>query len=80
MTGIVVNEKLNITKEYKKKIRQEMHYINRFGIDEHLRRLCVADKQGYVRSLMGRITYVLQTVPNNAEFLSYKESLRSLKE
>ena len=80
VTGIVVNEKLNITKEYKKKIRQEMHYINRFGIDEHLRRLCVADKQGYVRSLMGRITYVLQTVPNNAEFLSYKESLRSLKE
>ena len=36
VTGIVVNEKINIAKEYKKKIRQEMHYIKKFGLDEHL--------------------------------------------
>lgn len=37
VTGIVVNEKLNITKEYKKNIRQEMYYIKKFGLDEHLK-------------------------------------------
>ena len=75
VTGIVVNEKLNITKEYKKKIRQEMHYIQKFGLDEHIKRCKIADKQQYVLSLRGRITFVLQTTPNDCEFLEYKKIL-----
>jgi len=79
VTGIVVNEKINITKEYKKKIRQEMHYIKRFGLDEHLKRMCISDKQAYINSLTGRIAYVLQTTPQDAEFISYKETALSIK-
>jgi len=75
VTGIVVNEKLNITKDYKKKIRQEMHYIQKFGLDEHVSRCKIADKQQYVLSLRGRIAFVLQTTPNNCEFLEYKKIL-----
>ena len=75
VTGIVVNEKLNITKEYKKKIRQEMHYIQKFGLDEHIKRCKIADKQQYVLSLRGRIAFVLQTTPNDCEFLEYKKIL-----
>ena len=74
VTGIVVNEKLNITKDYKKKIRQEMHYIQKFGLDEHVSRCKIADKQQYVLSLRGRIAFVLQTTPNDCEFLEYKKS------
>ena len=75
VTGIVVNEKLNITKDYKKKIRQEMHYIQKFGLDEHIKRCKIADKQQYVLSLRGRIAFVLQTTPNDSEFLEYKKIL-----
>lgn len=75
VTGIVVNEKMNITKEYKKKIRQEMHYIQKFGLDEHVSRCKIADKQQYVLSLRGRIAFVLQTTPNDGEFLEYKKIL-----
>jgi hypothetical protein len=75
VTGIVVNEKVNITKEYKKKIRQEMHYIQKFGLDGHLEKLGVSDKRGYLLSLKGRIAFVLQTIPNNCEFLSYQNLL-----
>ena len=75
VTGIVVNEKMNITKEYKKKIRQEMHYIQKFGLDEHIKRCKIADKQQYVLSLRGRIAFVLQTTPNDSEFLEYKKIL-----
>ena len=75
VTGIVVNEKLNITKDYKKKIRQEMHYIQKFGLDEHIKRCKIADKQQYVLSLGGRIAFVLQTTPNDSEFLEYKKIL-----
>ena len=79
VTGIVVNEKLNITKEYKKKIRQEMHYIQKFGLDEHVSRCKIADKQQYVLSLRGRIAFVLQTTPNDCEFLEYKKILAEKK-
>ena len=75
VTGIVVNEKINLTKEYKKKIRQEMYYIQKFGIDEHLTRLGVSDKRGYLLSLMGRISFVLQTVPHDCEFAKYRKML-----
>lgn len=75
VTGVVVNEKLNITKDYKKKIRQEMHYIQKFGLDEHIKRCKIADKQQYVLSLRGRIAFVLQTTPNDSEFLAYKKIL-----
>lgn len=77
VTGIVVNEKINITKEYKKKIRQEMYYMQKFGLDEHLNKLGISDKRGYVLSLKGRITFVLQTIPNNYEFVEYRNFLNA---
>jgi retron-type reverse transcriptase len=60
VTGIVVNEKINLKKEYKKKIRQEMYYIKKYGLDEHLRKMGVVDKQLYLNSLKGRVAFVLQ--------------------
>ena len=75
VTGIVVNEKINITKDYKKQIRQEIYYIKKFGLDEHLNRLGISDKQRYILSLKGRIAFVLQTIPNQHEFVEYKDFL-----
>ena len=75
VTGIVVNEKLNITKEYKKNIRQEMYYIRKFGLDEHLNKRGITDKHPYLLSLRGRIAFVLQTVPNDREFMEYQKFL-----
>jgi retron-type reverse transcriptase len=79
VTGIVVNEKINVSSEYKKKVRQEMYYIKKLGIDGHLERQGISDKQKYVLSLKGRIAYVLQTVPNSREFLEYKRFLEANK-
>ena len=52
-----------------------MHYIQKFGLDEHIKRCKIADKQQYVLSLRGRIAFVLQTTPNDSEFLEYKKIL-----
>jgi retron-type reverse transcriptase len=75
VTGIVVNEKINITKGYKKKIRQEMYFIRKFGIDEHLKRIDISDKEQYILSLKGRVAFVLQTTPGDREFSEYKNFL-----
>ena len=79
VTGSVVNEKIGLTKEYKNKIRKEIYYIKKYGIDGHLSRIGELDKQHYLNSLRGRIAFVLQTIPNNEEFLGYKEFLKNMK-
>ena len=78
VTGVVVNEKLNLTKEYKKKVRQEMYYIKKFGLDEHLKAIGEKDKAHYVNSLKGRIAYILQTIPGDKEFVAYKKQVSKL--
>ena len=78
VTGIVVNEKIGLTKKYKNKIRQEIYYIKKHGIDGHLSKIGEPNKQHYLNSLKGRVAFVLQTIPNE-EFLGYKEFLKNLQ-
>ena len=78
VTGIVVNEKIGLTKDYKNKIRQEIYYIKKYGIDGHLSKIGCQDKQYYLNSLKGRIAFVLQTIPKDEEFLRYKEFLKNV--
>ncbi|MBQ8748108.1 MAG: RNA-directed DNA polymerase [Clostridia bacterium] len=82
VTGVVVNEKLNISADYKRKIRQEVFFLRKFGVADHLRRTAspFSEKQ-YLMRLLGRINYVLQISPDDAKFLDYKEAvIRILKE
>lgn len=78
VTGIVVNEKINLTKEYKKKIRQEMYYIEKFGIESHAKNQGISDIPVYLLSLKGRIAFVLQTCPDDKEFAKYKSAIGSI--
>ena len=79
VTGIVVNEKMNITKEYRKKVRQEVYYIRKFGLDGHLNKTGISDKERYLLSLKGRIAFLLQTIPSDCEFIEYKNFLNSIR-
>lgn len=72
VTGIVVNKKLSIKREYKKKIRQEIYYINKYGIDSHLKKLNIDNKNKYLHSLKGKVNFVLQVEDNNKEFKKYQ--------
>lgn len=78
VTGIVVNEKLNTAAAYRKKLRQELYFCQKYGIAEHLQRTgadLAADQ--YVRQLLGRVNYVLQVTPENAEMQQYRAWLMS---
>ena len=79
VTGIVVNEKVNITKEYKKKIRQEIYYIKKFGVKSHTDRNGITDIPKYLTSLKGQVAFVLQTCPDSCEFKCYRDFLREIK-
>ena len=78
VTGLVVNKKINVEKEYRKKIRQEIYYIQRFGLKDHLRILGFKDKEKYLNSLRGRINFVY-FVTKSKEFLEYRDYVNGLK-
>lgn len=75
VTGIVVNKKTSVRKSYKRKIRQEIYYIYKYGIDNHLKRIGVKDKELYLRKLLGKINFVLQVESNSIEFKNYKNKI-----
>ena len=73
VTGIIVNEKVQVSNKYRKKIRQEIYYIKKYGLESHMNNLYIIDKNSYLRSLYGKINYVLQVNNNDIEFIEYKK-------
>lgn len=78
VTGIVVNEKPQVVFDKRNKLRQEMYYIMKFGLQEHLQRKNIKYRN-YIEHLLGKICFVLQLNPKDTEFLKYKEHLIGLK-
>lgn len=80
VTGIVVNEKVSVPNDYKKKIRQEIYYLNKYGLESHV--ACVTNDKNidkYLGCLLGRINYVLSIEPNNSEMKEYRSMLSGIK-
>ena len=79
VTGIVVNSKLNIASDYKRKIRSDVFYCRKFGVENHLEHIgCAADPKKYLAGLMGRINHVLHICPDSSEFIDYKNTVSEL--
>lgn len=80
VTGIVVNQKVQVDAKYRKKIRQEMYYIEKFGLISHLKKCNLEiPPEKYLNTLYGKILYVLQINKNDKEFEKYKKSVEILK-
>jgi RNA-directed DNA polymerase len=78
VTGLVVNDKPQVAFNKRNELRQAMHYIKKFGFDEH--RVYKEIKQAnYLEHLLGRINFVLQINPKDSEFMAYKALLYDLK-
>ena len=79
VTGVVVNEKLQASAIYRKKIRQEVYYIIKFGVDKHLEAIkwerSIID---YLHHLLGRINFTLTINKNDSEMRRYYEYIHSV--
>ena len=84
--GVLVNEKLQVSKEYRDSIRQEMYFINKNGIQDHINYLFYEKHKldklysvtEYARILLGKINHVLNIDKNNKQFIAYKKQLEEL--
>lgn len=73
VTGLVVNEKTAVPASYRKKLRQEVYFCRRYGVEEHLKRVgSDSTPENYLRSLLGRVSYVLQITPDSSEMKEYR--------
>ena len=80
VTGIVVNEKLNVPKCYRKDIRQTMYYCMNYGIESHLEKIgCPFSTEEFLVKMLGKINYVLSVDNDNEEMLKYKQFLTEFK-
>ena len=86
VTGIVVNEKMQVSRSYRKKLRQELYYCIKYGVKSHLiyqkneKYLEMGDegREAYLNHLMGRTNYILQINPLDQEFLIARKCLTEM--
>lgn len=77
VTGIIVNDKLSVGYKNKKKIRQELYYIKKYGLESHIAYTKI-DKRNYVYHLLGLVNWVLTIEKENKEFQEYKSLLNEI--
>ena len=79
VTGIVVNEKMSIPSDYRRKLRQELFYCRKFGIQDHLQKNGLEiSEDTYRMQLLGRVNYVLQVHSGDRDMLEARKWLTSL--
>ena len=84
MTGIVVNEFPQVSRDYRRKLRAEIYYCRRYGVQEHLERMgkkewitaLGPDTKRYIHHLLGKTEYVLQVNPKDEYFLEARIYLK----
>lgn len=80
VTGIVVNEKISVPAYYKKKIRQEFYYLNKYGLESHTAKVANDENiEKYISGLLGRVNYVIAVETNNEEMIGYRNLLLGLR-
>lgn len=78
ITGIsVMDGKLAAQRTYKRQIRKEMHFIEKYGTISHISKMRIRNP-GYLVSLLGKVNYVLTVEPSNGQFIKYRSVLLTL--
>ena len=68
VTGIVVNKEPHTTREYRRKLRQELFYCRKFGVEEHLRQTGQSlPLRSYLQRLYGQARYILFIDPSDRD-------------
>ena len=79
VTGIVVNDVQQLSREYRLQIRQEVHYIDKFGLNDHLSHT-KETRENYLSHLIGKIQYAIFINPRDKKMIEYLKIVNKLKE
>jgi RNA-directed DNA polymerase len=74
VTGVLVNKKLQLTKDKRRELRQVLYFINKYGLDSHIKKTGM-NKRNYLDHLIGRIGFGLYLNPNDKELRGYLKKI-----
>lgn len=77
VTGIVVNEKMQVSREIRRQIRSDMYYIQKYGLDSHLEYRGV-EKEKYIQHMRGLISYCIFVNPRDEKMREYKKIISDI--
>lgn len=64
LTGVsIANTELKLPKNYKRKLRQEVHFIRQYGLTSHVLKLKIRHPN-YLQSVIGKLTFWLSIEPD----------------
>ena len=70
VTGVVVNEKLQVSRELRRRIRSDAYYIEKYGLSSHMDRTN-QNKRNYLYYLIGISSYALFINPYDDKMKKY---------
>lgn len=75
VTGVIVNEKIQAPREMRKKLRQSVYYIEKYGLASHLDKT-ENTRANHIYHLLGIANFILFLNPEDQEARGYIEALR----
>ncbi|MED0666648.1 retron St85 family RNA-directed DNA polymerase [Bacillus badius] len=79
VTGIIVNEKMQVSAEVRKELRKNVYYIRKYGLDSHLE-IIKKDKRQYLKHLLGMANHICFVNPKDNKAHAYLNYLKNLWE
>lgn len=77
VTGIVVNEKMQVSRDVRREIRKEIYYIKKYGINSHLKHIG-EKRKSYINHLLGKINFALFVRPSDQQLREYSNYIKSM--
>lgn len=77
VTGIIVNTHMQISKEKRKQIRQQVYYIKKFGLESHLEHIR-ENRANYLNHLLGQINFALFVNPKDEEMKEHFDVIKTI--
>lgn len=77
ISGVVVNDKIQVPRKKRDELRQAMYFIETFGLESHLARINCT-KSNYLLHLLGIANYIVFINPKDAKTLEIRKKLYSL--
>ncbi|EOT40434.1 reverse transcriptase domain-containing protein [Enterococcus columbae] len=80
VTGIQVNEKIQVPRKYRHNLRLEIYHILNHPNDHFKMKNLYnsAEKSQYLKSVLGKVNYILQVNKKDGEFIKYKNLLHKI--
>lgn len=78
LTGVsLANGKIRVPRDYRRNLKQELYFIQQYGMGEHMRRKKIKNPH-YLESIIGKTEFLLMLEPDNKFALSSMDYLRGL--